>query len=255
MREHFTRRFRIGSTSRTLPRSHRTRRLGRHARLGVYGGEPRFLAVEAANPEAIAIHGVDKLTGPLESSSVSTTGSTGESRRASRCTSVSRIKRRTLRRSQPRFYFLTMPTTPGRVPRSSDLLAEAETRGDGGHDWCDEFPGVEKACKAFFNQIGRKVELLAPFLEMLGELADRFDRDDVARAPVALPSKAHRKLRGSTFPVGDLRPQRENRAAGSARPSCPPTTRSEPAAISAPMPPPAKSSCKWTTTIGNTRTA
>jgi SAM-dependent methyltransferase len=26
-----------------------------------------------------------------------------------------------------------------------------------GHDWCDEFPGVERACRKFFGDVGRKV--------------------------------------------------------------------------------------------------
>jgi predicted O-methyltransferase YrrM len=132
--------------------------------LGVYeGASLAFLAVESEwSGKRIAIHGVDKFDWPagvfdrvngwiarekLGKAITLHKAFTHEAASAFADRSVD-------------FIFVDAGHDSGSVYR--DLVTYYPKLKPGGwmagHDWCDEFPGVEKACKAFFPQVGRRVE-------------------------------------------------------------------------------------------------
>jgi predicted O-methyltransferase YrrM len=132
--------------------------------LGVYeGASLAFLAVEAANShKKIAIHGVDKFDWPA-----------GVFDRVKRWIAREHLGELvTLHKAFTHeaakdfpdrsldFVFVDADHDSGSVYR--DLVSYWPKLKPGGwmagHDWCDEFPGVEKACRAFFSQVGRHVE-------------------------------------------------------------------------------------------------
>ena len=132
--------------------------------LGVYeGASLAFLAVEAVNSgKKIAIHGVDKFDWPagvlgrvegwIEREEL---GQVVTLHQAFTSHAVHDFDDRSMD-----FIFVDADHDSGSVYRDLAIYWPKLKPGGwmAGHDWCDEFPGVEKACRAFFAQVGRKVE-------------------------------------------------------------------------------------------------
>jgi predicted O-methyltransferase YrrM len=132
--------------------------------LGVYeGASLAFLAVEAANSsKKIAIHGVDKFDWPAGVFE-RVNGWIAREELTEAVTLHKAFTKDAAKDFADRsldFIFVDADHDSGSVYRDLVLYFPKLKPGGwmAGHDWSAEFPGVEKACRAFFSQVGRRVE-------------------------------------------------------------------------------------------------